>query len=178
MASTSKHGFTGYEVSSEGRVFSTYPNRRELTQDRNSHGYPCVRLIIEGKRVRKLVHGLVAAAFLPPRPSPLHQIRHMDGDKTNNSVFNLQWGTAKENADDRERHGNTSRGHAHSAALRNRKFHSLRGDFVGTTYLPGVNKWQAQIKIGGRNHYLGRFPNRAAAREAYLAAIAKTGGAA
>ncbi|MGA0525000.1 hypothetical protein ACO2WH_24370, partial [Escherichia coli] len=31
---------------------------------------------------------------------------------------NLEWGTRKENADDRERHGRTSRGEAHSAAIR------------------------------------------------------------
>lgn len=111
-----------YEVTQDGRVYSTTNwrgiNHRELVQDLNSHGYPSVRMLIEGKRVRKLVHRLVAKKFLSPRPTPQHQIRHLDGDKTNNAAENLAWGTAKENAADRERHGRTSRGVGHSAAIK------------------------------------------------------------
>ena len=65
-----------------------------------------------------LVHSLVAKKYLPPRPSEHHQIRHLDGNKTNNSVENLSWGTAKENADDRKAHGMTSCGIKHSKATR------------------------------------------------------------
>ena len=108
----------GYEVTSDGRVFS-HANwrglgRRELSQDLNADGYPSVRLTIAGKRTRLAVHRLVAMAYLPVRPSVKHQIRHLDGNKMNSSVSNLAWGTAKENADDRERHGRTSRGQKHS----------------------------------------------------------------
>jgi hypothetical protein len=60
----------------------------------------------------------VAAQFLPERPSPEHEVRHLDGNKDNPHADNLAWGTRKENADDRERHGRTSRGSAHSAAIR------------------------------------------------------------
>lgn len=115
--------FTGYDVTPDGSVYSTATNwrgygARELAQQRDDDGYPTVRLLVAGKRTRFPVHCLVANKFLPPRPSPSHQIRHIDGDKTNNRAENLAWGTPKENADDRELHGRTSRGPTHSSAIR------------------------------------------------------------
>jgi hypothetical protein len=108
----------GYEVTEDGRVFSSTNWRglgcRELAQDLNDDGYPSVRLTLNGKRTRIAVHRLVAMAYLPDRPSEKHQIRHLDGNKMNSHASNLAWGTAKQNADDREQHGRTSRGKAHS----------------------------------------------------------------
>lgn len=101
----------GYEVTREGRVFSTSNwrglGRRELVADLNDDGYPSVRLTIGGKRTRYAVHVLVARAHLPSRPSPRHEVRHLDGNKLNPRADNLAWGTRKDNADDRERHGRT-----------------------------------------------------------------------
>jgi hypothetical protein len=113
----------GYEVTRDGRVFSLDSNwrgygRREMRQTPNADDYPSVRLTIDGKRVRVAVHRLVAAKYLPPRPSPNHEIRHLDGNKSHPSADNLEWGTRKDNADDRERHGRTSRGPSHSAAVK------------------------------------------------------------
>lgn len=114
----------GYEVTRDGRVFSVVSNwrgygRREMQQTPNEDGYHSVRINMGGKRKRVAVHVLVAREYLPPRPSSEHQVRHLDGDKTRPCVSNPAWGTAKENAEDRERHGRTSRGASHSAAIRN-----------------------------------------------------------
>lgn len=111
-----------YEVTPDGRVYSLTNwrgyGRRELVQTPNADGYPSVRLILNGKRTRKGVHTLVAAAHLPPRPSPEHQVRHLDGDRLNPNATNLAWGTAAENAADREIHGRTARGEPLSRAIR------------------------------------------------------------
>lgn len=112
-----------YEVTKDGRVLSLDSNwrgygSRELTQDLNSYGCPSVRIYVNGQRKRMLVHVLVANHYLPPRPSPMHQIRHIDGNKTNNHFENLAWGTAKENENDRKIHGRTSCGIKHSKAVR------------------------------------------------------------
>jgi hypothetical protein len=111
-----------YEVTPDGRVFSLTNwrglGRRELAQEPNDDGYPSVRLIINGKRTRKAVHVLVAERYLPPRPTPAHEVRHLDGNKLNRSADNLAWGTRAENAADREAHGRTSRGERHAAAVR------------------------------------------------------------
>ena len=113
----------GYEVTRDGRVFSTGSNwrgygRRELVQRLDPFGYPSVRLTIDGRRKRYAVHRLVAATHLDSKPSAGHEVRHLDGDKLNNNASNLCWGTAKENADDRKRHGRTSSGERHSLAIK------------------------------------------------------------
>lgn len=122
MATNAKHT-PGYEVTRDGRVFSVSSNwrgkgRREMAQTPNDDGYLSVRIMVEGKRKRIAVHVLVARDHLPPRPSLQHEIRHKDGDRRNPCADNLAWGTRKENADDRERHGRTSRGASHSAAIK------------------------------------------------------------
>lgn len=115
--------FPGYTVTSDGRVFSVSSNWRgygvrELSQTPNTDGYPSVRVYDrEGRRKRITVHRLVALAWVGPQPEG-RQIRHLDGDKTNNHATNLRWGTAKDNAADREQHGRTSRGQRHSVAIR------------------------------------------------------------
>ncbi|AIV65529.1 HNH endonuclease [Burkholderia pseudomallei] len=112
-----------YEVTHDGRVFSVDSNwrgygRREMTQMLNADGYPCVRIIVNGKRKRVTVHSLVARTHLGPQPAPGHEVRHLDGNKLNSHYKNLAWGTQKENAADRDRHGRTSRGKKHSDSIK------------------------------------------------------------
>lgn len=113
----------GYRVAADGRVFSVAHNwrgygERELVQLPNTDGYLRVRMVINGHRKSYMVHTLVANAFLPARPSPLHEMRHLNGNRTDNRADNLAWGTRQDNADDRERHGRTSRGLKHAAAIK------------------------------------------------------------
>jgi len=65
-----------------------------LKVDKNQHGYLRVGLYqdINGRSVAKKygVHRLVAATFLP-NPKKYDQVNHIDGDKTNNAVDNLEW---------------------------------------------------------------------------------------
>ena len=115
-------GYPGYSVSSDGRVFSNEHNWRgygvrELIQDKNTDGYPSVRLTVNSKRTRVSVHWLVARAFLGEKPSATSQVCHINGDHADNRVENLRWGTAMDNAADREKHGRTSRGRKHSEAI-------------------------------------------------------------
>ena len=116
-------GIKGYEITRDGRVFSNAHNwrgygRREMRQIPDQDGYLCVRLTVGEVRKRYRVHRLVAIEHIGPRPSPSHEIRHLDGNKKNNKVENLAWGTAKDNARDRELHGRTSRGIKHSNAIK------------------------------------------------------------
>jgi len=59
----------------------------------------------EGKYRNYFVHLMVLSMFVGPRPTPLHQARHLDGDRYNNNLSNLEWGTPKENCADRTIHG-------------------------------------------------------------------------
>lgn len=59
-------------------------------------GYCMVTLGIDGKPITKLVHRLVASAFME-NPNRLPQINHIDENKENNAITNLEWCTAKHN---------------------------------------------------------------------------------
>jgi hypothetical protein len=114
---------TGYEVTRRGEVFSVDHNwrgygKRRLKESMNSYGYPSVRITVDGVRRRYCVHILVAERFLGEKPTPQHEVCHIDGDKKNNQASNLRWGTQKDNARDRDIHGKTSRGESHSQAIK------------------------------------------------------------
>ena len=82
----------GYEVSSHGNVRSLYRGRRHLKPAVNRSGYQNVVLYSDedGKPKTQAVHRLVAIAFVP-NPNQLPWVNHIDGDKLNNSVSNLEW---------------------------------------------------------------------------------------
>ena len=61
-----------------------------------SKGYLGVTLTKDKKRFSKKVHRLVAEAFIP-NPDMKPQINHIDCNKKNNSVDNLEWVTSREN---------------------------------------------------------------------------------
>lgn len=101
--------YPGYVISDDGRI----QGRRGwwLKFDVDSHGYARTLLYDgTGKSIRPLVHSLVCAAFHGPKPSPAHEVRHVDGDRSNNRAENLCWGTRAENMADAMRHGTTNRG--------------------------------------------------------------------
>lgn len=103
-------GYPGYEAGQDGSVWSVASNwrgygRRELTQEPDQYGYLKVRIYRSGRRVRKQAHLMVCLAWHGERPSPAHEVRHLDGSRTNNDASNLAWGTRSENALDRQAHG-------------------------------------------------------------------------
>ena len=55
------------------------------------------------------INRLVAQNFIP-NPECYPESQHKNGIRTDNRVDNLKWGNQKHNADDRERHGNSSHG--------------------------------------------------------------------
>ena len=111
------NGYEGiYEVSSHGRVRSLdrtatcsdgrvrrlkgKVRRTPLNQD----GYQVVNLCIHGKCQTRYVHSLVAESFIGARPEDM-EVCHSDGNKTNNHVANLRFGTSSDNELDKVRHG-------------------------------------------------------------------------
>ena len=81
-----------------------------LTLNKGSRGYLFVRL--GSKNNPQPVHRLMLITFIGPRPKGM-QCRHLDGNKENNRLDNLCWGTPKENQADRRKHGTDSRGITH-----------------------------------------------------------------
>lgn len=88
-------GYEGrYQVSNLGRVRSLTLG---LKPWRHNMGYRAVTLFSEKGKEKKLVHRLVAEAFLP-NPDQLPQVNHKNGDRADNRVENLEWCTNQENA--------------------------------------------------------------------------------
>jgi hypothetical protein len=89
-------GFNKYSITQAGEVFS-HNIHRNLKQKTNKYGYKTVILQENGYRKDFTVHRLVALAFIP-NPDNRPCVNHIDGDKSNNCVSNLEWVTEKENA--------------------------------------------------------------------------------
>lgn len=89
-------GYEGlYQVSNLGNVRSLnykHTNKIKLLTPENNRGY--LRYQLKGKHYS--AHKLVAMTFIP-NPNNLTQINHIDGNKHNNKVENLEWCTPKEN---------------------------------------------------------------------------------
>jgi hypothetical protein len=75
------------------------------------YGYLCVTL--EGRQRR--LHCVVLEAFRGLRPAGMIA-RHLDGDRRNNHISNLRWGTSRENEADKIWHGTIARGERNGLA--------------------------------------------------------------
>lgn len=84
----------GFIVFEDGRIF------KRLDPPVSSGGYKYVRV---GKKPYPL-HRVIASAFVP-NPENKPEVNHIDGNKTNNDVSNLEWVTRKENAKHASEHG-------------------------------------------------------------------------
>ena len=100
-------GYEGvYQVSNLGRVKSMrkwssvqgrYCQREKiLKQYQSKTGYLQINLKSEGTRKLGLIHRLVAQAFIP-NPDNKREVNHINGNKTDNRVENLEWCTSQYN---------------------------------------------------------------------------------
>lgn len=117
-------GYGGlYEVSDTGLIFSHKTNRL-LKCSLTTHGYKRVALNTGHKSTFKHIHRIVAEAFIP-NPDNLPQVNHVDGDKTNNHVSNLEWCNNSQNQQ-----------HAYDTGLKFRKLSPDDRQFIITHYVP------------------------------------------
>lgn len=84
-----------YEISNLGIVRSLY-NNIILKPSSNGRGWLKVGLHKKGQITQRYIHRLVGQAFIP-NPGNLPEINHIDEDKTNNQVSNLEWCTSEYN---------------------------------------------------------------------------------
>ena len=95
-------GYEGfYKISNNGNVMSmprngTIKATRILKQNTDKYGYKYVVLQKHGKLKTKKVHRLVAMHFLNNKDHK-REVNHIDGNKANNHIDNLEWVTTSEN---------------------------------------------------------------------------------
>lgn len=121
--------YPGYSASTDGEIFSHWKrlglgpgggSRCEVRMDffkklrawQGRGGYLYVSCKKTSGAQSESVHAMVADAFYGPRPAGFH-VRHKDGVIHNVTAANLCYGTPKENADDKVKHGTVLLGNAH-----------------------------------------------------------------
>ena len=84
-----------YQISDNGEV-RNIKTKRILKKYLNKYGYYQVTLCKNNKARLFRVHRLVAMTFIPNKENK-EQVNHIDGNKLNNKVDNLEWCSSSEN---------------------------------------------------------------------------------
>jgi hypothetical protein len=175
--------FPGYCVDADGRIWSVFFRWRGrcphgLTPVTDGYGYHKVRFALLGGGRRKVsVHRVVCRAFHGEPPAGREQVRHLDGNKTNNRADNLAWGSAAENGADKVALGECAMGSDNGASVLTEwevmivKELAARGfEARELSRLFGVNKSTVVAILAGE-----RWKHVAAARDALPALLAEVG---
>jgi len=155
-----------YEVSDCGRVRSLSRKVRAPRGYRTvkgvtlkpliTHGYSYACLWKQRKPKNHRIHALVLAAFIGPR-RPGMEINHIDGDKSNNHVGNLEYATRRQNIDHAMRTGLVPNGEQmvgarlNDVAVRVARFLCSRGYTrarIARAY--GVSRYTIEDAVSGR----------------------------
>ena len=126
-----------YYARADGFIVSKkFGKTRVMAQSLNKqNGYYSVRLGYEINKYKTYyVHKLVMLAFVGDVPKD-KEVRHFDGDKSNNSSSNLSYGTRLENHSDKIRHGTSGKGVKNSMAkLTDEEVLAIRKKYVNGKY--------------------------------------------
>lgn len=99
-------GFEGYYISGAGEVYSEKTKRflkpvADFNKAYSTYHRYVVMLYKDGKSYKKMIHRLVAEAFIP-NPENKPQVDHIDHNTFNNRIDNLHWVTNKENCNNKK----------------------------------------------------------------------------
>ena len=88
--------YPDYLITLDGKVFSMI-SMKFLKLNNDGRGYLSIQLYDKkGGNKRRLIHRLVAEAYLP-NPENKEQVNHINGIKSDNCLLNLEWNTSSEN---------------------------------------------------------------------------------
>ncbi len=149
-----------YQISNFGRIKSlsriincngynkTIPERI-LKETINRNGYIDISISKNGKKSILRPHRLVGIYFIS-NPNNLDMINHIDGNRSNNHINNLEWVNRRENSCHRFLDKQTS------------------SNYRGVSYIEKDKKWRSYINVNNKQLYLGRFNTK---EEAYHSRI-------
>ena len=142
-------GYEFYQVSNLGKIKSFHFGKEKILKNKiNKDGYFYVGLSDKGIRKHIRVHQIVAMAFLNHKRCGFKWVvNHINFNKSDNRVENLEIVTNRENC--------------------NKKHIESSSKYVGVHWQKNRNKWVAMIQINGFRKNIGRFTNEYDAHLAY-----------
>jgi len=143
--------YEDYDISIDGIITSFKYNKEKVRKTSISKsGYDMIVLNKNNKKVLKSIHTLVWDHFgTSERNGRTLQVDHIDGNKRNNHIDNLQLLTQREN----------------SVKYRKSVKNKTTSKYVGVCWRKDVEKWTSQITINKKQLHLGYFDDE---YEAYL----------
>lgn len=83
-------GFDNYQISNLGRIYSKKRKVCLKIRRLGNSGYYQVRLFKDGRYIYKNLHRLIAETFIP-NPNNYKTVNHINGNKLDNRISNLEW---------------------------------------------------------------------------------------
>ena len=144
-----------YEVSSLGNVRN---NRQKLLKYYviNS-GYAAIKFTVNGKRSSHLIHRLVLEAFKPSVDATKNEVNHIDENKLNNCLDNLEWVSSKENKQHSIKSGTYDKLYTLKNSLGKKHLPNTKSKYHNVSYDKARNKWTACVRADGQNLEQKRF---------------------
>lgn len=137
-----------YLIGSDGTVKNKIKTMKTFI---NNNGYECIKLTLGRVHKHYTMHRLVALYFID-NPLNKKEINHIDGNKLNNNVNNLEWVTSSEN-----------KHHAIKLGLRKYNLPTLgkklsnKTPYFNVSYDKIRNKWIGCVRHQGKNHFPKRY---------------------
>lgn len=130
-----------YQISNLGAVKSLKFNKvKFINPSTTKAGYKVLRLFLNGNRKMFSLHQLIAISFLNHKPKGMEiVVDHIDGDKSNNILSNLQLISHRENC--------------------SKQIRDMSSNYVGVHWSKSSKKWASQITINKKRTHLGYFDN-------------------
>ena len=143
-----------YEVSNLGNI----RNARNILLKGyvNNKGYHCIDLTIDGIRSKHLRHRLVMLAFVP-NPKNLPEVNHIDENKANNALSNLEWCSRSHNKQHSMASGTYQKIFTTRNSLGKKHKPNTASKYHNVSFDKERNKWTAVIISNKKRYGFKRF---------------------
>ena len=154
-----------YEISSLGKI-RNLQGKVLKTYIQNS-GYEQIKINYQGLHIHKSIHRLVAEAFIP-NPLNKEYVNHIDGNKLNNTVDNLEWCTNSENILHARKTGlNPYNKPTLGLKLKPRSNNTKQSQYLGVHWDKSRQRWRAVVVLDKVKYLQKRYDSE------YEAALAR-----
>lgn len=137
--------YKGYKVSDTGLVLRK-DGRGYQNLKKHKRGYMLCHISDEGTKKWMLVHRIVAELFIP-NPDNKPQVNHINGDKSDNCVSNLEWVTNNENRQHAVEHNLIAKGMKLAKKLTEDLVRKIKSEYVRGSHEFGTYALAHKYKV-------------------------------